>query len=151
MQAGDIMSREFIAVDRTASIQELAGWMLEKQEPFALVLDDERRAAGIVTEADLLQILAPGSVRFMDMVICLNRGSCNRDVLLKQLSVEQVMTPTVQCVSADMPLERVLAAMLEKRLNQLPVLENGMVSGVLRRRDLIRSMYSSSREMDEGG
>jgi CBS domain-containing protein len=150
MQAGDIMSREFIAVGATAPIQEVVGFMIKKQEPYALVLDDERRPIGIVTEADLLKILSPGSVRFLDMVVCLDRGVCNRDMLLKQLSVNQVMTRPVQCVGTDMPIERVLAAMLEKRLDQLPVLENGLVTGVLRRSDLIRSLYRSGRELEEG-
>lgn len=144
MQAGDVMSREFLAVERQTSIYEVAGLMIEKKSPFALVLDGSRRPNGIFTGSDLLKMFAPGSVRFLDAVVCLSRGYCgNLDLFFKQTKVDEVMTRPVHSVGLDMPVERVVAAILEKEVDQLPVLEKGVAAGVIRRSDLVRVLYRS--------
>ncbi|MCL6635543.1 MAG: CBS domain-containing protein [Peptococcaceae bacterium] len=142
--AGEIMSREFMTVDKETPVREAAGRMVQNRASFALVLDDSRRPAGIITESDLLKLLAPGSVRFMDMIICLDRGCRNREQFFPRTRLEEVMTRPVQYVSADTPVERVIATILEKGVKQLPVLENGMVAGVIRQSDLIRTLYRAA-------
>lgn len=151
MQAADVMTRDFLAVDRETSIFDAAGLMIEKPAPFALVLDGSGRPAGIFTGSDLLKMFAPGSVRFLDAVVCLNRGYCELSNFFKDTKIEEVMTRPVHGVNVDMPVDRVITAILENDVDQLPVLEKGLVAGVIRRSDLVRVLYRAVLAEGEPG
>ena len=96
-------------------------------------------------------MFAPGSVRFLNTVVCQQRGYCNLGEFFKNTKVEEVMTRPVHGVNADMPLERVVVAILEKDVDQLPVLEKGRVAGVIRRSDLARVLYRLHLAAAESG
>lgn len=151
MRAADVMTSDFLTVDRETSIYEAAGLMIEKQAPFALVLEGPGRPAGIFTGSDLLKMFAPGSVRFLDAVICFNRGCRDLSKFFKQTRIHEVMTWPVHGVNTDMPVERVITMILENDVDQLPVLEKGLVAGVIRRSDLVSALYRASLVGDAAG
>lgn len=151
MRAADVMTLDFLTVDRETSIYEAAGLMIEKQAPFALVLEDPGRPAGIFTGSDLLKMFAPGSIRFLDAVVCLNRGYHDLNNFFKQTKIHEVMTWPVHGVNVDMPVDRVITVILENDVDQLTVLEKGLVAGVIRRSDLVRVLYRASLAGGQSG
>jgi len=54
--------------------------------------------------------------------------------------VSEICTTEVEICSPDTPVSQIVALMLEKGIHMVPVVENGKLSGVVARLDIIRSM-----------
>ncbi len=86
----------------------------------ALVVIDEQRPVGIFTERDVLR-------RIVDE---------DRDPALTK--VVEVMTPDPTTVAASMRVEDAMAMMTERRFRHLPVVEGGVLVGMVSIGDLMR-------------
>jgi CBS domain-containing protein len=57
--------------------------------------------------------------------------------------VREIMTPDVITVEQDAPLNEVVSLMTEKGIKRIPVLNNGVVVGIVSRADILRALASS--------
>jgi len=90
----------------------------------ALLVVEEGRLCGIVTERDYLRRVAV-------------QGRTSRDTL-----VREIMTAEVVCVPRDAEVSECLALMSERRIRHLPVLDGGALAGVVSIGDLVRQVAS---------
>ena len=86
----------------------------------ALVVTDDQRPVGIFTERDVLR-------RIVDE---------DRDPALTK--VVEVMTPDPATVATSMPVEDAMAMMTQRRFRHLPVVEGGVLVGIVSIGDLMR-------------
>ena len=120
----------------------------------APVVDNRNHLLGILSENDVLGMLlkyqealdddSPGSVMLnypMD-------SSMEEDSALKSIAdeisntlVSDIMTRTVLTTSPDTTIMEVLSAMIEMKVNRLPVVEKGVVVGIISRGDIIFALY----------
>lgn len=120
MRARDIMSRPVVSVDTTATVLDAVTALTEHGFAAIPVVDDGDRVVGIFSESDGL------------------RAEHRRDA-----PVTDVMTPLVEVTTPDADVARIAERMLAKHLRSVPVVEEGLLVGMVARRDLLRTMVST--------
>ena len=111
--------RQLYAVPMDSSVYEAVQEM-DVKGVGALVVMDGRRLAGIFTERDVLRRMVHSN---LDPV---------------RTRVEEVMTPDPVTMDIGMKVEEAMALMTERRFRHLPIVENGLVVGMVSIGDLMR-------------
>ncbi len=120
MSTGRICIREVFFADPDETVEGVARRMHERAVGCLLVLDDERRPAGIVTDRDLvLRVLAAG-----------------RDPTSTR--VADVMTRHPRTVGEDTPIEQTLSLMRGFAVRRVPVVDHdGRLAGLVTLDDVL--------------
>jgi CBS domain-containing protein len=117
--AKDIMSRSVVAVRPGATVREAARLMKENNVGSVLVLGEKGEPLGILTERDMVRILADG----------VDPGS----------PVEEHMTPNPITVGPDEPVLSIFCIMVKNNIRHVPVVDGeGRVVGIVSIRDIVR-------------
>ena len=116
-----------VSIGPDATVFEALQLMADK-DVGALVVLDGPKLAGIFTERD-----------YARKVILLGKSS-------KEMSVREIMTHRVLCVTPEQLTDECMAVMTEKRCRHLPVVEGKRVIGVLSIGDLVKEVISEQRE-----
>jgi CBS domain-containing protein len=104
---------------------------------------EEGRLAGIVTEGDLIyrdaDVKSPGFLDILGGVIPLGSWDEYRQEALKSagVTVDEVMTSEVVTVAPNDSLAETATTMVEERRKILPVVEDGILLGVITRMDIL--------------
>jgi CBS domain-containing protein len=112
----DVMSRDLLAVERSISLLDAARQMHERRVGAVVVLDDGR-LVGILTERDVLRAVATDRV---------------------DLSVGESMTHAPDSVEQTESTGQAAAVMIHGGFRHLPVLDGEAVVGIVSIRDLMR-------------
>ncbi len=119
LRVSDLMTTPPITVHRDTSIEDAARKMYENRVGSVLVVDEEGKLVGIVTERDILYAVVRGKV---------GRG----------LPVWDIMTDNPITARPDEPLIEAIERMREANIRHLPVVdEEGRPVGVLSLRDVV--------------
>jgi CBS domain-containing protein len=102
------------------SVKEAAAALAEHRIGVLIVVDDAGRAAGILSERDIV------------------RGVARADDILTQ-PVSAVMTRRVLTGSPQDDLMSVLRTMTEQRFRHLPILDGGQLAGIISIGDVIKA------------
>lgn len=119
MRVADGMSDVVLTVGPGHSLREAACLMDERGVGAAVVIDPEAPAPGIITERDLLRLVARGE-----------------DPETERVGTH--MATDVVYASPEWSLEEAAVAMVRGRFRHLVVMEQGDVRGVLSVRDIVR-------------
>jgi CBS domain-containing protein len=134
---GDLMRREVPSVGVDAPLGEVLDAVTSTRLNRAVVVDDERRALGIVSDADLLRKLDPGAQTGL-MAALMGRGRFRGET---RATARDVMRAPALVVPADTPVAEAAARMLEARRKVLAITDaDGRLLGVVDRADLLRSI-----------
>jgi len=101
--------------------------LMAEKEIGALLVMDEDRLVGIVTERD-----------YARKVILEGKSS-------KSSLVAEVMTKQVLCVTPERTVDECMALMTDKRARHLPVLDHKRVIGILSIGDLVKATLSEQQ------
>lgn len=104
-RVGELMAAPVAVIDAGRPIAEAARTMADRRVSSLLVVDDSGRLHGILTERDILRLVAAGP------------GGLDR-------LVDAAMTVPVQAIEADAPLYRALARMARLGVRHLPVVDD---------------------------
>ncbi|MEJ2665845.1 MAG: CBS domain-containing protein [Deinococcales bacterium] len=99
------------------------------------------RLVGIVTDRDLREA-APSKATSLSVF--------ELNYLLSRLTVKDVMKTSVLTISPDDPIERAALLMNEHKISGLPVVDAGVVVGILTITDLLQA-FVSLLDLQEGG
>lgn len=117
MDAREIMTRPVVRVRLATTVREATALLVQHGFAALPVVNAEDQVVGIFTEADALRSeLDAGTDR----------------------SVAETMSAPVEVVSVDTDIMRIARHMLADRLRCLPVVDEGVLVGVISRRDLLR-------------
>ncbi len=119
MQVGDIMTPGVKTCPMDGTFADAARTLHDHRIASVLVLDEEGVPAGIVTERDLVNLIAEG----LDPT---------------QTSLADRMTRDLTTVEPRTDVGEAAALMAEKGIRHLPVLHRGRLSGIVSIRDLWR-------------
>jgi CBS domain-containing protein len=117
------MSTELLTVEPNARVTEVAKRMVAKDVGAVLVFE-EGAICGILTERDILRAVADG--------------------IDDSTLVRARMTPSPETLDADDTTEHAAVLMIHGGFRHLPVVEQGVVVGVLSIRDLMRVVLEDS-------
>ncbi len=110
------MTEATVTETASDSLRSAAERMWHQQTGSLLIIDEER-LAGIITERDVLRAVALGA----DLV---------------RSTVDEAMTTEVFTVPPDMPLHEAAREMATRWIRHLPVVEGGKLLGVVSMRDV---------------
>ncbi len=145
LKARDMMNVEppYCALD--TSIEDISKRFVEEGISGMLVVDDEKRLLGVITESDLIDQQAklhlPTAIAVFDMVIPLGEERFEKELARMQaIKAEDLMVTQVKTVESSAPLSEVASLMAESDVHHLPVLEDGFVVGMISRREVIQAL-----------
>ena len=116
MQVRDVMT-EAMVTETAADTLRSAAERMWRQQTGSLLITDDGRLTGIITERDVLRAVALGA----DMAT---------------ITVDEAMTAEVFTVPPDMPLHEAAREMATRWIRHLPVVDNGKLLGVVSMRDV---------------
>lgn len=126
----EVKGRMVWSVDLGSTVFDALSLMAEK-EIGALVVLDEARVAGIISERD-----------YARKVILHGRAS-------PTTRVEEIMTSHVAYTHLDQSIEECMAIVTDKRIRHLPVLQDGKLIGIISIGDLVKAIIADQKFMIE--
>ena len=117
---------EVWSIQPEASVLEALALMAEQRIGALLVIDDTG-PVGLISERDYARCVAL-------------KGKNSRDT-----RVREIMTSHVVCVTPDQTVEEAMALMTERRVRHLPVIDGGLVLGIVSIGDLVKSIISDQK------
>lgn len=127
MNVSDIMTAAALSDSPGDSLAEASAKMWQQQTGSLLIIDNDR-LAGIITERDIMRTVAEG-----------------KDP--KVLTLDEAMTRDVVTISPDTELTDAAQVMFDKWFRHLPVVtENGEVVGIISLRDLLTLVKKGMEE-----
>src|SRR3954466_16285437 len=118
----EVMNRDVLAVDPTATIGEAAEKMMDAGVGAVVVMEDMVRLVGIVTQHDILRAVA-------------------QRARAAEARVRQWMTESVITIDPETTVDEAAKMMFEKNFRHLPVTKDGRLLGIVGLRRL--SQYES--------
>lgn len=118
---GDVMTKEVLAVPKTATLGQVARSMRGRNVGSAVVLDEHGAVAGLISERELVESVA---------------RSRNPDVA----TAESCMRQDVRAVAPSTGIAEAVEAMRVAGVRHLPVVEGGELAGIVSMRDLLASV-----------
>ncbi len=146
LTAGDVMTKDVVAVKKETSIRELAEIFTARKISCAPVVNDQGDLIGIVTETDLVEqdksLHIPTVVSLFDWVIYLESDKKFEKELKKMTgqTVGDIYTTEVETVAPSTPVSAVADIMSSRKIHAIPVVEGKKVVGIIARIDMIRTM-----------
>jgi len=148
MIVSDVMTRRVISVPPDATVKEAAKVMLECSISGLMVINAKGELVGVVTEADLLRRDELGTERhrpwWLRLILSPGRQAADFTRTYGR-RVHDVMTVDVVTIDADAPLAEAVETMEKHRIKRLPVTEDGRISGIISRADLLRALAVAER------
>jgi CBS domain-containing protein len=146
MKVREIMATDVVTVRRDTSVNDIARLMSERDISGVPVVDDAHHVVGIVTELDMIvrntRLEMPAFIQILDGRIPLETPGHYRKRLQHMLGTHaaDIMTAEVVAIGPDDTVENLAELMVKRRFNPVPVVENGILVGIVSRADLIRMM-----------
>ncbi len=154
IKARDIMTKDPITISPRASIVDAVKILLEKGFNGLPVQDDHGRLVGIICQSDLVaqqqRLDIPSVFTIFDGFIPLPGWKKAERSFAKMtaLTVEEAMTKSLVTASPDTPLEDLASLMVKAKYYSLPVVEHGVLVGIIGKEDILRTLLVQSTEAE---
>lgn len=136
----NIMTRSVVTMREDETLSGLADLLIRTKISGVPVLNGVGEMTGIITITDLLNLMG----KIKDGSFARHDQSLNKD-----LSVKAVMTKNVSTITEEDTLLDAVNIMCAKKIHTLPVVSEGMLVGVVGRRDIIMYFYAAVRDSIE--
>lgn len=145
--AREIMSTNPITVGPKAKVKEMAQIMVDNRISCLPVVDDDGILLGVVDEEDLVhpetKVHFPTTIHFMDSYLFLPSSLKEFERELRQAvgsKASDIMIESPYTVAPFDGVEDVAALMVEKELENVMVVEDGKLLGVITQSDLLKTL-----------
>lgn len=151
MLVKEIMTENPITVTGGTEIFKAAKILLERRINGMPVVDDAGKLVGILCQSDIIaqqkKLPVPSLFSFLDGYISIgSTKSLEKEVRkIAATAVEDAMTPNPVTVSPDSTIETVAALMVDHNFHTLPVVQNGILVGVVGKEDILRTLLPADR------
>jgi len=138
MKTSDIMTKQVHTVGSGQTLKECAE-ILKQRRVNGLVVMDGGTVAGVITKADIFKAILPGYADIMEdeKNIASFENIEERAHKLYDLEVRALMGTPPITIPSDTPVMKAGSLMILKRIKQLPVVDNGILSGIVTLTDII--------------
>ena len=142
LTAATVMSAPVLTVSADMALAQAVGLMLDRNISGLPVVDPEARLIGIVTEGDLLRRHEIGTERYGPAWVEAFRVPAVAEAYTHShgVKVADVMTSPVITVDPEAGLAEIVDLMERRQINRVPVVRNGLLVGVVSRRDVLRAL-----------
>ena len=119
LKAEDVMAREVVTVDEDVSVKQAAEIMAQ-QGISSVIVTSGGKATGILTERDILR-----------RIVVEDRNS-------KKTKLKDIMSSPLIIIEPSVDLEQASRLMFDKKIKNLPVIENNRLVGLVSLTDICR-------------
>jgi CBS domain-containing protein len=130
----DIMIHGVSSVTPQTTVRETLDLMLRRRLRAVPVVGEKQEVLGIVSEWDIMRGLLPQIPRA-------GQEDSAPDEAAGSMRVKDIMTRSVMCISEELGLEEAASMMINKAVEQFPVTNEGKLTGLLTRSDIIRKLF----------
>jgi CBS domain-containing protein len=134
LTVGDLMTERPRVTGADTPLREAAIAMVQAGLGALPVVDEERRLVGLLGDRELLR----------DVLTSIPLGGRVAKTQLpapeRRRHVRDIMTRQVLCVAPEQPLAEVVALMVNKNVERVPVVRHGQLVGFLTRSDILRQL-----------
>lgn len=146
--ARDIMDEHPAYCHLDAQISEIAKRFAGENLTGMLVVDEEKRLLGLITETDLIDrqknLHLPTAIALFDMIIPMGESQFEEELARQQaMTAEDLANADVVTVNADADLSEIATIMSDHHVHNLPVLDAGSVVGMIGNHDVIKALVSA--------
>jgi nucleotide-binding universal stress UspA family protein/predicted transcriptional regulator len=145
-QARELMVQPVVVAQAATPLQDVAGAMVHHRIGCVPVVGEDGQVIGMVTESDFLRA-DPSIPLAAYQVPQLFREHASPAAIEavyragRELTAGQIMSRPVTTVTEDARLGAVAERLLERRINQVPVVRDGMLIGIVSRHDLLQLLF----------
>jgi CBS domain-containing protein len=145
-RVGDIMTNVVVSVQLETRVSDIARLMSEHGISGLPVVDAANRVVGVVTELDMIarntHFKLPNFIFIFDNMIPLELPGHYRERLEKILgtTAQEIMSEPAVTIGSDASIEALAELMVERKINPVPVVDQGRLVGIVSRSDIIRLM-----------
>ena len=119
--AKNIMTKDVVSTRPLCKIEEVTRVLYFHGISGVPVIDEQCRAIGMVTEADILS------------------RKTGQD------TVQDIMSAPAYTVAEDTPLQQIAALLTEKKIKRVPVVRDDKLVGIVSRADVVRALASKAQ------
>jgi CBS domain-containing protein len=145
------MTKEVVTLSPETSISQAAQVLLSKRVNGCPVVDAKGRLVGIICQSDLVaqqkKLPLPTVFTLLDgMVPLSSMGDLDREMeKIAAITVAQAMSQDPEFVSPDTAVEDIATLMVERGFHTLPVVEKGLVVGIIGMEDILRTITGAKK------
>jgi len=147
LTAKDIMTKDVITVSPKAGIAHTAKILLEKGINGIPVVE-KGKLVGILCQSDLVaqqkEFPLPSVFTLLDGFIPLKSTRTLEKAVQKiaATTVAEAMTPNPVTVTPETSIEDLAALMVDKNFHTIPVMDKGVLVGIIGKEDILKTIYS---------
>ncbi|MDO9709583.1 CBS domain-containing protein [Paracraurococcus lichenis] len=153
MKVRDVMTRKVVSVPADAPVMAVARLLAERGISAVPVTDSWGMLLGIVSEADLIRRLStsdapePGFLRalFYD-----RDQAAARYATVHGATAGDIMTRDLVTVTEEVTVEHAAHLLETHNVRRLPVVQDGVLVGILSRADLLRALLAPAADTSDG-
>lgn len=150
MTVGNVMTSPVVSVDADMPLKEVAILLVENKISGVPVVDADGAVLGIVSEADfLVKEQGAEAIRHRPLARFFGESRGSREQLAKVAAVTagDAMTAPAITIDSHRRISEAAALMTARRMNRLPVVDDGRLVGIVTRADLVRAYVRSDEEL----
>jgi CBS domain-containing protein len=139
MKIAEVMTKQVHTIGPDQTLKECAE-ILKKRHVNGLVVVNDGKVAGVITKADIFEAILPG---YSDIIEDENNIASFEYIeerathKLDDKKVQYLMGTPPITITSDTPIVKAGSLMILKRVKQLPVVDNGRLSGIVTLTDII--------------
>jgi CBS domain-containing protein len=146
----DVMTRDVLTVRPDAPLKDVAQLLVSRGISGVPVIADDGAVLGVVSEGDLL-VKEQGAEAIAHRPLARIRGEDDATIAqlgkLRAVTAGEAMTAPPITVTPTRSIHEAAALMTARRVNRLPVVDDGRLVGIVTRADLIRAYVRSDEEL----
>ncbi len=144
----EIMDTDVYTVHESATVGDVLRVLVEKKASGVPIINDEKRVVGFISDGDIMKFIAKQDPRIIDMTsfitVWYDTESFDKKLDdLMDLNVMELATTKVISVDADFEIDEVAKVLGKKKIKKVPVLENGILVGIVSRTNIIRYIVAA--------
>jgi CBS domain-containing protein len=148
VRVGDVMTTSVVTADRGTTVHELARLMVERGVGSVVITDDRGAVVGIVTETDFELTDEPVPDTYFRWPHLLGRHVWSEESLEEAYAeargrqAASLMSSPVTTVAPGVELRQAAETMMQRDVKHLPVVEDGVLVGIVSRHDLLKGLVA---------
>ncbi len=152
LKAKDIMTKDVITVDPETEVIQAAKLLLAHHINGLPVVDQEGHLQGIICQSDLIsqqrKIPLPSFFIMLDSFVPITSYKNIEKVLQKMsaITVKEAMTANPVTVGPETDLEDIATLMVKHSIHTVPVVDQGMIVGIIGKEDILRTLMSGEKK-----
>jgi CBS domain-containing protein len=145
-RVGDIMTTDVVTVGPDTTVGQIARLMSNNDIGGLPVINDNGEIVGVITELDMIvrntRFKMPAFFTILDMIFFLETPQHYEERLQHILgaTAKEIMSKPAKTIGPTATIEDLAELMVERRMNPIPVVENGQLVGIVSRSDIVRLM-----------